>query len=150
MKSPDSGTTCHVALPGSGLLLSVRTASTLSQPGRIAALTSTRKREKAPSWRPSLTPFSQTSATMLAASNSRKLRLPAAGAQRVRRYQPMPRSALIVASRAVPGLPSRFHVRSEEHTSELQSLMRISYAAFCLKKKKKDHSHCWSRRHQEH
>src|SRR3546814_6296473 len=29
-----------------------------------------------------------------------------------------------------------FHVRSEEHTSELQSLMRISYAVFCLKKKK--------------
>src|SRR3546814_4518700 len=29
------------------------------------------------------------------------------------------------------------HVRSEEHTSELQSLMRISYAVFCLKKKKK-------------
>src|SRR3546814_6348455 len=31
----------------------------------------------------------------------------------------------------------RFDVRSEEHTSELQSLMRISYAVFCLKKKKK-------------
>src|SRR3546814_7396003 len=38
--------------------------------------------------------------------------------------------------------------RSEEHTSELQSLMRISYAVFCLKKKKKtdeykkhNHSH---------
>src|SRR3546814_2058524 len=29
------------------------------------------------------------------------------------------------------------HRRSEEHTSELQSLMRISYAVFCLKKKKK-------------
>src|SRR3546814_2240868 len=29
-----------------------------------------------------------------------------------------------------------FEVRSEEHTSELQSLMRISYAVFCLKKKK--------------
>src|SRR3546814_1846642 len=29
--------------------------------------------------------------------------------------------------------------RSEEHTSELQSLMRISYAVFCLKKKKKPH-----------
>src|SRR3546814_6107287 len=29
------------------------------------------------------------------------------------------------------------YVRSEEHTSELQSLMRISYAVFCLKKKKK-------------
>src|SRR3546814_6567207 len=33
-------------------------------------------------------------------------------------------------------LQSRFE-RSEEHTSELQSLMRISYAVFCLKKKKK-------------
>src|SRR3546814_4280587 len=32
--------------------------------------------------------------------------------------------------------------RSEEHTSELQSLMRISYAVFCLKKKnKKQHTH---------
>src|SRR3546814_1154071 len=30
--------------------------------------------------------------------------------------------------------------RSEEHTSELQSLMRISYAVFCLKKKKKSHT----------
>src|SRR3546814_6554456 len=30
--------------------------------------------------------------------------------------------------------------RSEEHTSELQSLMRISYAVFCLKKKKKQNS----------
>src|SRR3546814_8567876 len=29
--------------------------------------------------------------------------------------------------------------RSEEHTSELQSLMRISYAVFCLKKKKKSY-----------
>src|SRR3546814_11728462 len=31
----------------------------------------------------------------------------------------------------------RMWIRSEEHTSELQSLMRISYAVFCLKKKKK-------------
>src|SRR3546814_4981127 len=31
-------------------------------------------------------------------------------------------------------------VRSEEHTSELQSLMRISYAVFCLKKKKKNNT----------
>src|SRR3546814_6552087 len=30
-----------------------------------------------------------------------------------------------------------YNKRSEEHTSELQSLMRISYAVFCLKKKKK-------------
>src|SRR3546814_5587896 len=32
---------------------------------------------------------------------------------------------------------AEFSLRSEEHTSELQSLMRISYAVFCLKKKKK-------------
>src|SRR3546814_435805 len=35
-------------------------------------------------------------------------------------------------------------VRSEEHTSELQSLMRISYAVFCLKKTKNE------KRHQKH
>src|SRR3546814_1749001 len=33
-------------------------------------------------------------------------------------------------------------VRSEEHTSELQSLMRISYAVFCLKKNTNTHKHC--------
>src|SRR3546814_8604154 len=49
------------------------------------------------------------------------------------------------AARQVLLLPARAHAksaaprrigRSEEHTSELQSLMRISYAVFCLKKKK--------------
>src|SRR3546814_9318866 len=35
--------------------------------------------------------------------------------------------------------PGRDDRRSEEHTSELQSLMRISYAVFCLKKKKTIH-----------
>src|SRR3546814_3947795 len=39
-------------------------------------------------------------------------------------------------ARAAPGLGSP-GARSEEHTSELPSLMRISYAVFCLKKKKK-------------
>src|SRR3546814_7519536 len=39
----------------------------------------------------------------------------------------VPRDSAMVAGR---------RVRSEEHTSELQSLMRISYAVFCLKKKK--------------
>src|SRR3546814_5220143 len=33
--------------------------------------------------------------------------------------------------------------RSEEHTSELQSLMRISYAVFCLKKKKNDDNYTY-------
>src|SRR3546814_6892334 len=42
------------------------------------------------------------------------------------KQQPLP-GTLDVAARAL---------RSEEHTSELQSLMRISYAVFCLKKKK--------------
>src|SRR3546814_1795204 len=36
-----------------------------------------------------------------------------------------------------PGVPEGQQRRSEEHTSELQSLMRNSYAVFCLKKKKK-------------
>src|SRR3546814_6780777 len=52
--------------------------------------------------------------------------------------------ALIVAALAavatVPAIEARYNQaasdRSEEHTSELQSLMRISYAVFCLKKKK--------------
>src|SRR3546814_6942370 len=35
--------------------------------------------------------------------------------------------------------------RSEEHTSELQSLMRISYAVFCLKKKKKMNLHIYTK-----
>src|SRR3546814_9857481 len=40
--------------------------------------------------------------------------------------------------RPVRSGPQRAHaLRSEEHTSELQSLMRISYAVFCLKKKRK-------------
>src|SRR3546814_5982235 len=39
--------------------------------------------------------------------------------------------------RRLPCAPEAQRGRSEEHTSELQSLMRISYAVFCLKKKKK-------------
>src|SRR3546814_1663418 len=49
-------------------------------------------------------------------------------------YVPSSRNIQVVKSRKWGGsLPSR----SEEHTSELQSLMRISYAVFCLKKKNK-------------
>src|SRR3546814_2911992 len=43
-------------------------------------------------------------------------------------------------AQAEPPFLARFAARSEEHTSELQSLMRISYAVFCLKKKKKTES----------
>src|SRR3546814_9645953 len=41
-------------------------------------------------------------------------------------------------SRWHPASPETAATRSEEHTSELQSLMRISYAVFCLKKKNKE------------
>src|SRR3546814_1137375 len=46
---------------------------------------------------------------------------------------------LVGPDRDIPDHPlvnQTVHDRSEEHTSELQSLMRISYAVFCLKKKK--------------
>src|SRR3546814_3289121 len=51
-----------------------------------------------------------------------------AGADRARRA---------ASGRRVCTRPALDRRRSEEHTSELQSLMRISYAVFCLKKKKK-------------
>src|SRR3546814_8437418 len=44
-------------------------------------------------------------------------------------------AALVEENTSPAGSPKR----SEEHTSELQSLMRISYAVFCLKKKKIEH-----------
>src|SRR3546814_5152416 len=46
-------------------------------------------------------------------------------------------SAMLIASE-IAAVHTGVRVRSEEHTSELQSLMRISYAVFCLKKKKHD------------
>src|SRR3546814_7842179 len=45
----------------------------------------------------------------------------------------------LVTMGGIDGIAARLG-RSEEHTSELQSLMRISYAVFCLKKKKKNKS----------
>src|SRR3546814_6246346 len=54
----------------------------------------------------------------------------------VRRLDPEPGDRI-----AGPGIGAI--TRSEEHTSELQSLMRISYAVFCLKKKKKQQHIIW-------
>src|SRR3546814_5148983 len=45
-------------------------------------------------------------------------------------------TVLLLASMGLTGCIGLQPARSEEHTSELQSLMRISYAVFCLKKKK--------------
>src|SRR3546814_1261963 len=44
-------------------------------------------------------------------------------------------------SRMIIDAMDLLYSRSEEHTSELQSLMRISYAVFCLKKKKNNNTH---------
>src|SRR3546814_4907979 len=46
----------------------------------------------------------------------------------------------VLANTALKGVLA-LGIRSEEHTSELQSLMRISYAVFCLKKKNKNSNH---------
>src|SRR3546814_8327720 len=62
----------------------------------------------------------------------------------VRRQVPAPaRIGQVVEQPAARPARHREHqqVRSEEHTSELQSLMRISYAVFCLKKKKNNELH---------
>src|SRR3546814_5009654 len=65
---------------------------------------------------------------------------------RFRRGREVPSEAIIDSANCrhwitgqilVPHVMDRHVRRSEEHTSELQSLMRISYAVFCLKKKKK-------------
>src|SRR3546814_8692273 len=52
-----------------------------------------------------------------------------AGAKWIRLFLPMPQ--------VDRGAAAHGAIRSEEHTSELKSLMRISYAVFCLKKKNK-------------
>src|SRR3546814_2451172 len=58
------------------------------------------------------------------------------GAANARRHQ-----IGLVRSNVAVRMATLFRRRSEEHTSELQSLMRISYAVFCLKKKKNTKIH---------
>src|SRR3546814_7411506 len=52
----------------------------------------------------------------------------------IQRTEPSPITTHFIEVR--PSRPTGPRARSEEHTSELQSLMRISYAVFCLKKQK--------------
>src|SRR3546814_10556121 len=67
---------------------------------------------------------------------ARELLDDAPGPQRVGRAR-LGRLVPLTAAFAIPLLALAMYLhRSEEHTSELQSLMRISYAVFCLKKKK--------------
>src|SRR3546814_4183523 len=61
---------------------------------------------------------------------------------------PAKQASRFCGSRATERPRAKFSiVRSEEHTSELQSLMRISYAVFCLKKNRKAQS---AKRWEEH
>src|SRR3546814_10213784 len=60
-----------------------------------------------------------------------------AGFAEARRIQALGNSGIDKMIIVGIGYPGEQIYRSEEHTSELQSLMRISYAVFCLKKKKK-------------
>src|SRR3546814_3367338 len=56
---------------------------------------------------------------------------------RQRPYSPFPKSDMASAGSRILQRANGLGLRSEEHTSELQSLMRISYAVFYLKKKNK-------------
>src|SRR3546814_1395274 len=66
-------------------------------------------------------------------SRNRSSRPSSCSMSRVQEEPPMPPPS----DSGKAGRYPRSTVRSEEHTSELQSLMRISYAVFCLKKKNK-------------
>src|SRR3546814_9267737 len=76
----------------------------------------------------------------------RKVRMAQVWRERSMGYARTAYTVLSEGGRSTPDItevnPGRYvaheiaHARSEEHTSELQSLMRISYAVFCLKKKK--------------
>src|SRR3546814_8436440 len=62
---------------------------------------------------------------------------------RLQAIRPLTMAAFLIAVQGISisyalgkyGDATRINIRSEEHTSELQSLMRISYAVFCLTKK---------------
>src|SRR3546814_3783949 len=73
------------------------------------------------------------------------LRPPEPGAPRPQVGTPsQPAERAVFANSQNPAVQQQ--VRSEEHTSELQSLMRISYAVFCLKQKKHNTVQCHSTR----
>src|SRR3546814_10832015 len=83
------------------------------------------------------------------------LQVPEGAKQLVLFFVPETGGASDAISDTVRGRPGEFvraiqalnQARSEEHTSELQSLMRISYAVFCLKKKKEQTTTTYIYRH---
>src|SRR3546814_3909059 len=73
---------------------------------------------------------------------------PKQGRQRHRRERPLVPFPVLSGHPPMPSGLDAWHCympRSEEHTSELQSLMRISYAVFCLKKKTKQTYNTYSK-----
>src|SRR3546814_2958116 len=84
----------------------------------------------------SLEPRPSTALPLLIRSRSIALQAVSSGLRVKASAMPAPSfSLLLLAPAAQSGPKGAPNVRSEEHTSELQSLMRISYAVFCLKKK---------------
>src|SRR3546814_6270053 len=82
-------------------------------------------------------------------SNQRKMRLPISNPamQQTSNSSVLTlrsRNSSKVCARTILLIKEPYSHRSEEHTSELQSLMRISYAVFCLKKKKQNTQHTYT------
>src|SRR3546814_9748405 len=75
-------------------------------------------------------------AGLRASSITRRLKASHDSSRLKKRSGPKEEAVVSASLSARKGPPAIDIVRSEEHTSELQSLMRISYAVFCLKKKK--------------
>src|SRR3546814_2711990 len=76
--------------------------------------------------------------TFVKSLSSSALSAPISALSRISVSTPSPPSMISAADNTLPR--SNAFWRSEEHTSELQSLMRISYAVFCLKKQKIKHN----------
>src|SRR3546814_7324953 len=80
---------------------------------------------------------SRSSARSIACGDVPRIGIPSASSARARLSGVCPPNCTITPTSS----PVDCSTRSEEHTSELQSLMHISYAVFCLKKKNKNKHH---------
>src|SRR3546814_2376147 len=101
-----------------------------------------------------MTKTSARTAANIAASGIARRPIPSAaaptmGASAIPRYIAVEYHDSVTPASAGLATTRRSWMRSEEHTSELQSLMRISYAVFCLKKKKKKTRYTGSHNHTE-
>src|SRR3546814_4508217 len=93
-----------------------------SEPQNPFVLSLSKDRSSHPTGQEKISPSTSSGRTEIIMADS--------GIEQIMRLAPV--IPVIVIDRVEDAVP----MRSEEHTSELQSLMRISYAVFCLKKKK--------------